>query len=188
MHDAPSLSPILTSETIMLASLRCGTRKMKKGREDGATVVEFALLAPLFFFLLFIIIELGILFWVNLTMQYAVREGARYAITGQSNLDPAAANQQRYLAIIQKIKDSSMGLYTRVNPTIVVNGVSQVPGGYNNGMFGTPDAIVVLQLNCTWPVATPAWRLMALLNPGKQTNPSGHYAFSVAATMRNEAF
>jgi Flp pilus assembly protein TadG len=161
---------------------------MKKGLEKGSSMVEFALLAPLLFFLLFVIIELGLLFWVNLTMQYAVREGARYAITGQSNLDPAAVNQQRYLAIIQKIKDSSMGLYARVNPTIVVNNVSQAPAAYNNNMFGAPDSIVVLQLNCSWPVVTPAWRLMALLNPSAQTSSPGQYAFSVAATMRNEAF
>lgn len=172
----------------MLVALHHGMKRMKKRHEKGATIVEFALLAPVFLFLLFIIIELGILFWVNLTMQYAVREGARYAITGQSNLDPNAANQQRYLAVIQKIKDSSMGLYTRVNPTIVVNAVSQAPGSYNNSMFGGSDSIVVLQLDCTWPVATPAWRLMSLLSPGNQANPPGQYAFSVAATMRNEAF
>lgn len=172
----------------MFASMRRGAGKMKNGLEKGAAVVELALLAPLFFFLIFIIVELGILFWVNLTMQYAVREGARYAITGQNNLDPNAANQQRYLAVIQKIKDSSMGLYTRVNPTIVVNGVSQAPGGYNNSMFGGADSLVVLQLDCNWPVITPAWRLMALLNPANQANPPGQYAFSVAATMRNEAF
>ncbi len=151
-------------------------------------MVEFALVAPLLVFLLFVIIELGVLFWVNLTMQYAVREGARYAITGQSNLDPATANQQRYLAVIQRIKDSSMGLYGRVDPTIAVNGVPQDPASFNNSMFGAADTLVVLQLNCNWPVITPAWRLMALLNPGNQANAPGQYAFSVAATMRNEAF
>ncbi|UUZ68141.1 pilus assembly protein [Polaromonas sp. P2-4] len=58
----------------MFASMRYGARKMKKGLGKRATMVEFALLAPLFFFLLFILIELGILFRVNLTMQYVVRE------------------------------------------------------------------------------------------------------------------
>jgi hypothetical protein len=33
-----------------------------------------------------------------------------------------------------------------------------------------------------------AWRLMTLLSPGNQTNSPGQCAFSVAATMRNEAF
>ncbi len=159
-----------------------------KKEERGATIVEFALIAPLLFFLLFMIIELGILFWVTLTMQYAVREGARYAVTGQSNLDPATANQQRYLAAIQMIKDSSMGLYSEVNATIVVNGVAQLPAAYNNTMFGASDAIVVLQLDCTWPVVTPVYLLMALLNPSGQLSSPGLYAFSVAATMRNEAF
>ena len=153
----------------------------------GSTLVEFALIAPLLFFLMFVIIELAILFWVNLTMQYAVREGARYSVTGQSNLDPATVNQQRYLAVIQKIKDSSMGMYAQVNPTILINGSSRAPASYSNTMFGAPGDIVVLQLDCTWPVVTPAWRLMALLNPGAQSS-SVQYAFSVAATMRNEAF
>ena len=159
-----------------------------KRRRRGSTMVEFALVAPLLFFLIFVIIELGILFWVNLTMQYAVREGARYAITGQSNLDPATVNQQRYLAVIQKIKDSSMGMYAKVNPTISVNGTSMAPAAYGNTMFGAAGDIVVLKLDCTWPVVTPAWRLMALLNPGALSSPPGQYAFSVAATMRNEAF
>lgn len=172
----------------MSASMRSGPGKIKPRLERGSATVEFALLAPLFFFLMFIVIELGILFWVNLTMQYAVREGARYAVTGQSNLDPDASNQQRYLAVIQKIRSSSMGVYARVNPTIVVNGVSQAPGGYSNSMFGGADSLVVLQLDCNWPVVTPAWRLMALINPGTQASPPGQYAFSVAATMRNEAF
>jgi Flp pilus assembly protein TadG len=154
----------------------------------GAALVEFALIAPILFFLIAMIMELGIMFWVNLTMQYAVREGARYSITGQSNLDPATANKQRYQAVLQKINDSSAGLYAMVSPVIVVNGVSQAPSGYNNNMFGASGDIVVLQVNCTWPVITPAWRLMALLNPKTSTSVPGQYAFSVAATMRNEAF
>lgn len=154
----------------------------------GAALVEFALIAPVLFFLIAMIMELGVMFWVNLTMQYAVREGARYSITGQNNLDPAAANKQRYEAVLQKISDSSLGLYAMVSPVVVVNGVSQAPSAYNNSMFGAAGDIVVLQVNCTWPVITPAWRLMALLNPKTSTSVPGQYAFSVAATMRNEAF
>lgn len=81
-----------------------------------------------------------------------------------------------------------MGLYSLVSPVISVNGVSRAPSGYDNNMFGGSGAIVVLQLDCTWPVVTPAWRLMALLNPSASSNPPGQYAFSVATTMRNESF
>ncbi|WP_259295158.1 TadE/TadG family type IV pilus assembly protein [Paraburkholderia sp. DHOC27] len=148
------------------------------------STIEFALIAPVLFLLLFIAVDLGLLLWVNLTMQYAVREGARYAVTGQSNLDPNSSSQQRYLAVIQEIKDSSMGLYNIVNPSyvITINGTTQSyanQSSYNGNMFGNPDDIVVLQLNCTWPLLTP------LVQP---FFPGGSYAFSVAATMRNEDF
>lgn len=172
----------------MNAGMRDGARMKTNGADKGTAIIEFALVAPILLFIMFVIIELGVLFWVNLTMQYAIREGARYAITGQSNLDPASVNKQRYLAVIQRIKDSSMGLYDKVNPTIIVNSVAQDPTSYNNNMFGAANSLVVLQLNCTWPVITPAWRLMALFNPGNQPNISGQYTFSVAATMRNEAY
>jgi Flp pilus assembly protein TadG len=164
-----------------------GVLRLNRARR-GAALVEFALIAPILFFLIAMIMELGIMFWVNLTMQYAVREGARYSVTGQNNLDPASANKQRYEAVLRKINDSSLGLYAMVSPVVVVNGVSQAPSAYNNNMFGAAGDIVVLQVNCTWPVITPAWRLMALLNPKTSTSAPGQYAFSVAATMRNEAF
>ncbi|TAL93843.1 MAG: pilus assembly protein [Paraburkholderia sp.] len=153
-------------------------------QQRGATAVEFALVAPILFFLMFVAIDLGLLLWVNLTMQYAVREGARYAVTGQANLDPAASGQQRYLAIIQEIKNSSMGLYNIVDPsyTVTINGAQQsygTPTGYNSGMFGNAGDIIVLQLNCSWPLLTPLVRPFF---------PGGNYAFTVAATMRNEGF
>ena len=162
---------------------RCRTRR----RENGSSIVEFALVAPVFFFLFMGIIEFGILFWVNLTMQHAVREGARYAVTGQSNLDPNASNQQRYNAVIQDIKNNSMGLYGAVNPTIAIainGGSSQsygTPTSYNSGMFGGPGDIVMLQLNCTWPIMTPFVKPFF-------ASTGGQYKFSVAATMRNESY
>jgi Flp pilus assembly protein TadG len=154
--------------------------KARRDKEKGASVVEFAIVAPIFFFLLFSVIELCILFWVNITMQYAVREGARYAITGQNNLDPSATDQQRYLAVIQKIKDSSIGMYDKVQPVINVNGNSyNNPQQYNADMFGVGGQIVVLKLDCTWPLISPL--IQAFFT-------NSNYTFSVAATMRNEEF
>lgn len=159
---------------MILSTIRIGSKKTQK----GASVVEFALVAPMLFFLLFAILEVAMLFWVNLTMQYAVREGARYSVTGQTNLDPTS--NQRYLAVIQKIKDSSLGLYDLVNPRIVVQDKSYGDAGdYAAGMFGAGGETIVLQLNCTWPIMTP------LIQP---FFADGKYRFTVGATMRNEAF
>lgn len=152
---------------------------LSKKLARGASMVEFALIAPILFFLLFAIIEVGVLFWVNLTMQYAVREGARYSVTGNSDLDPSTKAHQRYLAVIEKIKDSSLGLYDRVNAKITVQNKTYSSAQFNPGMFGVGGDIVVLQLDCAWPIMTPM--VLPFFKDGK-------YTFSVAATMRNEAF
>lgn len=171
----------------LMSATQAQARANKRGLacgQRGVATLEFALIAPLLFLLLCIAMDLGIALWVNLTMQYAVREGARYAVTGQSNLDPNATNQQRYLAVVQEIKNSSMGLYSLVSPTyvITINGASQTydtQTSYSTGMFGNPGDIVVLQINCIWPLLTP------LVKP---FFANGKFTFSVAATMRNEGF
>lgn len=144
-------------------------------RQSGATVVEMAIIAPVFLLVLVALIEMSLMFFATLTMQYAVREGARYAITGQSG----TGSQGRYAAVIARMRDSSAGIYDRVNPTISVNGTQYSSTTYNNGMFGAPGALVVIQLDCSWPVSTP------LLNA---FFPDGQYRFAVGATMQNEFF
>jgi Flp pilus assembly protein TadG len=49
--------------------------------ERGATILETALVLPVFFLLLFGIFEFGLIFSAYHTMAGAVREGARYAVT-----------------------------------------------------------------------------------------------------------
>ncbi|WP_338760084.1 TadE family protein [Massilia sp. METH4] len=150
-----------------------------KRRQTGATLVEMAFLTPVFLLVLMALVEFGMMFFVTLTMQYAVREGARYAITGQSDLDPAKSGKQRSAAVIQKIRDSSMGMYDKVGPVIVVNDTKYESGAYGNATFGTAGDLIVLRLNCAWTVTTPI--ISAFFADGK-------YRFAVAATMRNEDF
>jgi len=153
-------------------------RKQTRSRERGASAVEFAIVAPVVIFLLIAIVDLCTLFWVNLTMQYAVREGARYAVTGRSDLDPAPTNDKRYRAVIEAIRENSMGLFDQVAPRI--NNVNYGdPTAYNDAMFGKPGEIFVLRIDCAWPLMTPVLRPFFA---------NGKYHFSVAATMRNEAF
>jgi len=138
-----------------------------------------AIIAPVFLLVLLGLIELSLMFFATLTMQYAVREGARYAITGQSNLDPASKDQQRYAAVIESMRANSLGFYERLAPKITVNGVGYANTSYSNSMFGTPGSIVVLQLTSEWQVGTP------LLS---QFFKDGKYTFVVGATMRNEYY
>lgn len=48
-----------------------------RGRENGASLIEFALLMPLLLLLLFGIVEFGWLFSQNLDVRHGAREGAR---------------------------------------------------------------------------------------------------------------
>lgn len=159
-------------------TMQARMRKPARRKERGASVVEFAIVAPAVFLLLIGIVEICVLFWVNLTMQYAVREGARYAVTGRADLDPHPTNDKRHRAVIQAIRENSMGLFDRVDPKI--NNVSyDNPAGYKAGMFGKSGGVFVLRIDCAWPLMTPV--LQPFFNDGK-------YRFSVATTMRNEAF
>jgi Flp pilus assembly protein TadG len=147
-------------------------------RQSGATLVEMAIIAPVFILVLVSIIELSMMFFATLTMQYAVREGARFAITGRAN-DGGTSTQQRFATVIGKIRDNSVGIYDKVDPAISINGKGYASGTYGNAMFGGAGDMVVLQLDCTWAVTTPL--LSAWFSDGK-------YRFAAAVTMRNEFF
>src|SRR5690242_12105624 len=65
-------------------ALRHHLRRLPIG-ERGQAMVEFALVAPIFFLLLFAIIEGGRFIFYYETLNNATREGARYAIVHGSN-------------------------------------------------------------------------------------------------------
>ncbi|MEM8513713.1 Flp pilus assembly protein TadG [Massilia sp. MP_M2] len=137
-----------------------------------------AIIAPVLMLVLVGIIEMSMMFFATLTMQYAVREGARFAITGRAN-EGGTSTGQRYATVIAKIRDNSLGMYERTNCVVSVNGKRYASTSYSNAMFGGAGEMVVLQLNCAWPVTTP---LLSAFFTG------GQNSFAVGATMRNEYF
>ena len=152
-------------------------------KEKGAALVEFALVAPLFFLVLFAIIEFGYLYWANLSMQHAVREGARYAVvtgvTGFTAPSPTPA-EQRCAAVVQEIRNNSMGFYDKVSPVVSFRTVDAAGNVVNIGSgCGAASQIIVIHLDCTLPLITPIIRPFFT---------DGNYRFAVSATMRNEAF
>jgi Flp pilus assembly protein TadG len=53
-------------------------------REAGAELVEFSLVMIPMFSILFLVVDLAWMLFARATLQYAVREGVRYAVTGQT--------------------------------------------------------------------------------------------------------
>jgi Flp pilus assembly protein TadG len=100
--------------------------KASRKRSRGQALAEFALIAPLFFLLLFGIIEAGRFIFYYEVLSNATREGARYAIvngqrsltcstgpdagTSTTSCDPTGDD------VAQKVRDSAIGvLGTAVN-------------------------------------------------------------------------
>jgi Flp pilus assembly protein TadG len=71
------------------------TRLLRKQREQGQTLTEFALVLPLLAVLLFGIIQFGITFNRYVTLTDAVRAGAREGAVGRHLSDPAGAVEDR---------------------------------------------------------------------------------------------
>jgi Flp pilus assembly protein TadG len=85
-------------------------RKFKGTRAEG--LVEFAVVLPLFFLLMFGIIDMGHLYWVQVTLENAVRQAGRFAVTGQSLPNPnnPAQNQSRLASIVAVAQKAAPGL------------------------------------------------------------------------------
>lgn len=75
-------------------------RKLRKlnTRRQGAATVEFALIAPLLFLLIFGIIEFGQVFYVQLVLTNASREGCREACLDGSSLQTSQHATRDYLS------------------------------------------------------------------------------------------
>lgn len=65
--------------------------RLRRTDDRGASAVEFALVVPLLLVLLFGIINFGVLFSQQLTMNNSVREGARRAVVGDPNAPRSCA-------------------------------------------------------------------------------------------------
>lgn len=78
--------------------MRNRIRKFLSGEIDGSTVTEFAMIAPIFLFVVFSIIESSVFFIHRHTLRYVVFESTRDIQTGeiQRSSDPEAAFKTAY--------------------------------------------------------------------------------------------
>ena len=73
----------MSSPAASTACFRTLLRRFRRHRK-GDAVVQFALVAPLFFALLFAIIESGIMFFANQVLETVTQNSARLILTGQA--------------------------------------------------------------------------------------------------------
>ncbi|MEP7341699.1 MAG: TadE/TadG family type IV pilus assembly protein [Acidobacteriota bacterium] len=81
-----------------LGDRRFGLRRLQR----GGTLVELALILPIFFLLIFGVLDFGRGIWAYNTLSYASREGVRYAIVrGSKSQTPASVSDIRQIVIAQ---------------------------------------------------------------------------------------
>lgn len=146
-------------------------------QQRGSTIVEFSLVAAVFFSVFFTIVDLSVYNYVKLTMQNAVREGARYAVTGRSDLDPDGTGN-RVAAVTAMISNASNGYLDKVMNEHDGIRVEDIDGNSISG-FGGAGEIIAIHLDCQWSAFSPL--IYPFLDGGK-------YSFTVSTAMKNESF
>ena len=128
---------------------------------------------PLFVLVLFAVADFSRLFYIEMTLQNAVREAGRYAITGNHQPDPNhhGQNLSRVQSIVQVAQKAAMGLD--------VSNLQIVSASGGTGNAGGPGDTVTISLTTELRLLTP---IIA------QFFHHGIYTFSVSVSFRNEPF
>jgi hypothetical protein len=96
-----------------------------RAKERGATLVEFALIAPVLMLLVFGIIEFGFAFNDYLEVRSAAREGARLAAVNNNCPAPCASSGDAMRNdLLTKTKQRAWGLATGVHTGVSYTGTS----------------------------------------------------------------
>lgn len=143
------------------------------GSVEGSSILEFALIAPIFCLLLFAAMDYSRIFCVEMTLQNAVREAGRYAITGNHLPDPLhqGKNLSRVASITQIARQAALDIDS--------SGIQISSVGGGSGSAGGPGDTVTISLTTHLPLMTP---LVA------QFFPNGTYTGTVSVSFRNEPF
>jgi len=144
-----------------IRSFRNVLSRFRRNR-GGSTVVEFALVAPMFFALLFAIMETALMFFASQVLETAVQDSARLIMTGQAQT--AAYTQAQFkTAVCSRITtmfDCAGGIYIDVQnyPSFSsVNVANPIDASKNftnpnNYSPGGPGDIVMVRLFYKWPI------------------------------------
>jgi Flp pilus assembly protein TadG len=136
-------------------------------------MVEFLLIAPLFFFLFFAVLDFGRLFLVQMEVDNAVMEAGRFASTWNYLPDPKNPGQHlsRVNSIIATLQQAAFGQQvTNIK-------ISSLRGG--NGSAGGPGDTVTVSVASNLKLMTP---IVA------RGFPNGTYTLTSSVSFKNEPF
>ena len=140
----------------------------------GQSLTEFALVVPLFFLLVFGIMDFGRLFNVQITLQNALREAGRFAVTGNH-----LTQGTNTLSRVDSIKQVAQQAATGTALTLSAIQISSTSTNAGPGRAGGPGDTVTISISYDLHLLTPIIG---------QFFPNGVYSFTVNTTFKNEPF
>jgi Flp pilus assembly protein TadG len=156
--------------------------------EDGATAVEFAIVAIPFLVLVFAIIELGLVFLVSVTLENAVIDVGRTIRTGEAQTGGATAATFK-TAVCNKMGwvgsscDSSLSIDVQTFSDYAASSDArdgEMPKTMTWNM-GTAGSIVLIRAYYSWNLITP------MLQTGLQS-ANGKRMITAATAFTNEPY
>jgi Flp pilus assembly protein TadG len=147
---------------------------------EAATVVEFAIIAPVFLALLIGIFQATLFLFAQQVLQNAAVEAGRLFMTGQAQNSGTTESQfssticpmvqpiftcSAVMVNVQAFADFSSASATA--PTLTLNAQGQVTNGWSY-VPGTPGQVMVVQLIYEWPIVAGPFGSL-LLNLGNGT-------------------
>ncbi len=163
---------------------------MRAGSRAGSAALEFAIIAPAFFLLLFGVIETGLIFFASTDLENATNTVARLIRTGQAQSMSAADFRTQVCNDIAPLLGCNNNLQVDVesfsqfsgnsfsNP--IVNGA--LDPNLNNFSPGNAGDVVLVRTFYKWNIITP------LLRPFLANLTGGQHLISSTAAFRNEPF
>jgi Flp pilus assembly protein TadG len=181
----------MPSSAASTASVNKALRRFRRNRR-GSAAVEFALVAPVFFALLFAIIETAIVFFAGQVLETVTQDSARMIMTGQAQ--GASLTKQQFKDIvcsrINILFDCQGGIFIDVQnyPTftsVVITDPIDAAKNFTNTMKycpGNDGDIVVVRLFYRWPlIVTGLGYNIANLSGNKRL-------LTATASFKNEPF
>ena len=153
----------MPSPAVSAAAARSVFRRFRRNRR-GSAAVEFALVAPVFFALLFAIIETGIMFFASQVLETVTQNSARQILTGQAQgANYAQWNNFRDGVVCAQIPAlfNCANIYVNVQSTsqfsnAVIKNMIDASGNFDPSTLGYspggPGDTVVVQLFYQWPL------------------------------------
>jgi Flp pilus assembly protein TadG len=151
----------MSSPAASTVAVKTALRRFRRNRR-GSAAVEFALVAPIFFALLFAIMETALVFFASQVLETVTQDSARLIMTGQAQT--AALTQAQFktdvCSRVSAMFDCTNGIYIDVQNypafgNVVITDPIDAARNFLPAMNynpGGPGDIVVVRLFYKWPL------------------------------------